>query len=67
MAIHMPDRTELAVDPVASLIQHAMVGGVAALNPRHDLGGGQLAIVNRNARPGDAPHQAETRPGPVGG
>src|SRR5271170_8498323 len=66
MAIHMPDDTELAVHPVASLLQHAMVGDMAALDPRHDFGGGQLAVVNRDARPGDAPHQAEPRPRPVG-
>ena len=67
MAIHMPDHAELAVHPVTCFRQHAMVGGMAALYPRHDFGGGQLAIVNRDARPGDAAHQTEARPRSVGG
>src|SRR5260370_17849298 len=67
MAIHMPPPAELTMRSVTSLFQHAMIGDMAALDPRHDFGGGQLAVVNRDTRPGYAAHQAEAGPRPVGG
>src|SRR5271155_1403162 len=62
MAIDMPDRTEFGMEPGARLVEDAMIGDVAALDPRQDLVDRQFAVVDRGARTGDAAHEAE--PGP---
>src|SRR5215831_9712635 len=65
VAIDMPNDAEFPMHPVASLFKYAMVRDMAALYPRHDFGGRQLAVVNRDARLRDAAHQAKTCPRPV--
>jgi hypothetical protein len=42
-----------AVRAPARLVEYAVVGGMATLETRQDLVDTELAVVNRNASPGD--------------
>src|SRR4051794_39100523 len=59
MAVDVPDRTELPVQLIASLVEHAMIRRVIALDPGQNLLGAQLAVVDRNTRLGVAPDETD--------
>ena len=48
-----------AVKPVAAVFEHAVIGGVVALDPADDLLGVEPAVVDRHAWPRIAPDQPD--------
>src|SRR6516162_6217038 len=59
MAVDVPDDPVFAVGALAGLVEHAVVGRVAAVEPGADLGDTKLLFVDRDAGPDHPTHQAE--------
>src|SRR5215212_10230900 len=59
MTVEVPDSTELAVQPVASLVENAMIRRVVILDPGENLVGRKLAVVDRDTRLRVAPDETD--------
>src|ERR1700741_2029934 len=59
----MPHTSEFTVCMPTSVIENPVVRRMAALQPGKNFGDSEFAIVDRNAGPGDATYQPESRLG----
>src|SRR4029077_3264447 len=62
VAVDVPDEPQLTMCALARLVEHAMVGSVAALEPGQELVDTKLPVVYLNAGPDDPAHQTEAGP-----
>ena len=61
MAVYMPDTSEFTVRMPTSIIKNPVIRRMAALEPGKNFVDSELAVVDRNAGPGDPTHQPEPR------
>ena len=61
MAVDMPDRAELAIQPLARFVEHPVIGRVVALDAGQHVLGVELAVVDRHAGLGVPAHQPDPR------
>src|SRR5581483_3989161 len=61
VAVDVPDPAVFRVQPIARLVECAVVGRVIALDPPDDLLGVEPSIVDRHPRPGIAADQSHPR------
>ena len=61
MAVDMPDRAELAIEPLAGFVERPMIGRMIALDARQHVVGAELPVIDRHAGLGVPAHQPDPR------